>query len=75
MSSVIEKLIKDGELRGEMRGEQRGKQIGEEWGRRKGEDRVFALIRCLVQDGRLQLITEMAEDSLLREKLYRQYRV
>lgn len=71
MTKAIEELIKDGEIRGE----ERGMQIGEEHGRRKGEDRVFALIKCLVQDDRMQLITRITEDSLLREKLYRQYRV
>lgn len=71
MTKAIEELIKDGEIRGE----ERGMQIGEEHGRRKGEDRVFALIKCLAQDDRMQLITRITEDSLLREKLYRQYRV
>ena len=71
MSKTIDELIRDGEKRGEIRGE----IIGEQRGRYKGEDRVFALIRCLVQDERMQLISRIAEDSILREKLYHQYRV
>lgn len=67
MSKAVEELIKDGEIRGEMRGEQRG--------RCRGEDRAFALIKCLIQDERMQLLPKITEDSILREKLYRQYRV
>lgn len=63
MNGTVETLIQEGEKR------------GEEMGRKKGEDRAWALIRCLMQDERSGLILRVTEDSLLREKLYRQYRV
>lgn len=71
MSKTIDELILDGERRGEIRGEIRGEQRG----KYLGEDRALALIRCLVQDDRMPLISRITEDSILREKLYRQYRV
>lgn len=41
----------------------------------EGENPVLSLIYALIADGRQNLIGRVAEDQILREQLYQQYRV
>ena len=57
--------------------DQENQEIGEERGRREGKqeeaERYSQLILKLVEEHKESMITEIAENSELREKLYRQY--
>ena len=57
--------------------DQENQEIGEERGRREGKqeeaERYSQLILKLVEEHKESMIIEIAENSELREKLYRQY--
>ncbi len=63
MCKAIDDLIHDGEMRGEKRGE------------RRGEKRLAALLNAIIQDGKQNLLSSIANDEVLRTELYLKYQL
>ncbi len=67
MCKAIDDLIHDGEMRGLERGREEGLQ--------QGESRVFSLITKLLEDGKQNLLSSIANDEKLRAELYLKYQL
>ena len=44
-------------------------------GLEKGESKMAQLIRCLINDGRMDDLNRAADDKAFREELYREYSI
>ncbi len=67
--------LQRGEQIGLQKGEQIGLQRGERIGLEKGEDKMGQLMQILAQEKDFAAIQAASTDKVLRESLYRKYRI
>lgn len=52
-----------------------GRKEGKEKGREEGEARLASLMKCLLQDTRMEELQQVISDTKLREELYKEYKI
>ena len=75
MSDWLTKVINEADAKGKAEGEAKGKAEGEAKGKAEGENKMAALMKKLLSEGRIEDAEKATEDVEFRNSLFQEYQI